>query len=341
MNLSNILFCERGRNMRKIIIPIICVILLASLFFLEFFARKDSGTKLEKVKVAEVTHSIFYTPMYVADALGYFEEEGLDVEIILTSGANNVAAAVMSKDVQIGFCGSEQTVYIYNEGAKDYLVNFAGMTKRDGSFLVSRKPIENFDLSKLSGTILGGRQGGMPAMTLNYTLHENNVKNLVVDTSVDFASLSGAFIGGQGDFVTLFEPNALKLEQEGFGYVVASIGELGGEVPYTAFNALKSYIKENPEIIEKFTKALQKGLDYTFDHSSSEIAKILVDYFPDTSLNDIEETVERYRKSDSWYRTTYITEDGYYHMQEIVDYNGFLTKKVDYSILVDNTYNHE
>lgn len=151
----------------------------------------NTSLKLTKVKVAEVTHSIFYTPLYVADALGYFEEEGLDVEIILTSGANNVAAAVMSKDVQIGFCGSEQTLYIYNEGAKDYLINFAGMTKRDGSFLVSRKPIEDFDLSKLEGTILGGRQGGMPAMTLNYTLHEQGIKSLTVDTSVDFASLSG------------------------------------------------------------------------------------------------------------------------------------------------------
>ena len=203
------------------------------------------------------------------------------------------------------------------------------------------KAIDNFDLTKLDGTILGGRQGGMPAMTLNYTLHERGVKGLKVDTSVDFASLSGAFIGGQGDFVTLFEPNALKLEQEGFGYVVASIGELGGEVPYTSFNALKSYIEENPEIIEKFTNALQKGIDYTFDHSSEDLAKLLVDYFPDTSLNDIEETIERYKKADSWYRTTYIAESGYNHMQEIVEYNGFLTKKVDYSILVDNTYNHE
>lgn len=327
--------------MKKIIIPIICIILLVSLFFLETFARREKNTTLEKVKVAEVTHSIFYTPLYVADALGYFEEEGLDVEIILTSGANNVAAAVMSKDVQIGFCGSEQTLYIYNEGAKDYLVNFAGMTKRDGSFLVSRKPIKDFDLSKLEGVVLGGRQGGMPAMTLNYTLYERGVKSLKVDTSVDFAALSGAFIGGQGDYVTLFEPNALKLEQENLGYVVASIGELGGEVPYTAFNALKSYIDENPKTIEKFTRALQRGMDYTFEHSSSDLAKILVDYFPDTTLNDIEATVERYKNADSWYKTTYITEEGYNHMQEIVEYNGFLTKKVDYSILVDNTYNHE
>ncbi len=330
--------------MKKIIIPIICIVLLAGLFFfgMNLQTKEDKDKKtLQKIKVAEVTHSIFYTPLYIADALGYFEEEGLEVEIILTSGANNVAAAVMSKDVQIGFCGSEQTLYIYNEGAKDYLINFAGMTKRDGSFLVSRKPIENFDLSQLQGVILGGRQGGMPSMTLNYTLHERGITSLKVDTSIDFAALSGAFIGGQGDYVTLFEPNALTLEKEGYGYVVASIGELGGEVPYTTFNALKSYIEENPQTIEKFTKALQKGLDYTFSHTSKELAPILVDYFPDTSRDDIEKVIERHKNSDSWYRTTYITKEGYNHMQEIVDYNGFLTKKVDYSILVDNTYNHE
>lgn len=327
--------------MRKVIIPIICIILLTSLFILGNNNKKKETEKLTKIKVAEVTHSIFYTPLYVAHALGYFEDEGLDVEIILTSGANNVAAAVMSGDVQIGFCGSEQTLYIYNEGAKDYLINFAGMTKRDGSFLVSRKPIKDFDLSKLSGVILGGRQGGMPAMTLKYTLHEKNIDNLTVDTSIDFAGLSGAFIGGNGDFVTLFEPTALKLEKEGYGYVVASIGELGGEVPYTTFNALKSYIEKNPETIEKFNRALQKGLDYTFKKDSDTLAKLLVNYFPDTSLNDIKTVVERYRDSDSWYRTTYITESGYNHMQEIVDFNGFLTKKVNYSILVDNTYNNE
>lgn len=327
--------------MRKIVVPIICIILLVFIFLFATSINKGNDTKLEKIKVAEVTHSLFYTPMYVADALGYFEDEGLDVEIILTSGANNVAAAVMSGDVQIGFCGSEQSLYVYNEGAKDYLVNFAGMTKRDGSFLVSRTPIDDFDLNDITGEILGGRNGGMPAMTLNYTLFENKIDDLIVNTNFDFAALSGAFIGGNGDFVTLFEPNALNLEKEGYGYVVASIGELGGEVPYTAFNALKSYIDENPEIIKKFTRAIQKGLDYTFNHSNEELAKLLVDYFPDASLNDIETVIGRYRNIDSWYKTTYITKEGYEHMQDIVEYNGFLDARVDYNMVVDNTYNYE
>ena len=327
--------------MKKIIVPIICMALLIFILIFAINIEDDNEKKLQKVRVAEVTHSLFYTPMYVADALGYFEDEGLDVEIILTSGANNVAAAVMSGDVQIGFCGSEQSLYVYNEGAKDYLINFAGMTKRDGSFLVSRKPVQNFNLNNVSGEILGGRNGGMPAMTLNYTLYENNIDSLTVNTNFDFAALSGAFIGGNGDFVTLFEPNALNLEKEGYGYVVASIGELGGEVPYTAFNALKSYIKENPETIKKFTRAIQKGLDYTHANSNAELAKLLVDYFPDVSLNDIEVVIERYRNIDSWYKTTYITKEGYEHMQDIVEFNGFLENRVDYNTVVDNTYNYE
>lgn len=194
--------------MKKIIILVCAVIILISVALIFNGNKKDEN--LKHVKVAEVTHSIFYTPMYVSDALGYFKDEGLDVEIILTSGADNVAAAVLSGDVQIGFCGSEQSIYIYNEGANDYLVNFAGLTKRDGSFLVSREKDENFDISHLiNKDIIGGRQGGMPAMTLAYTLHEAGIKEdeVNIDTSIAFASMSGAFIGGTGDYVTLFEPS--------------------------------------------------------------------------------------------------------------------------------------
>lgn len=326
--------------MKKIIT--IFLILMLPILMVGCGNKKEEETKLKKIKVAEVTHSIFYAPLYVSHANGYFEDNGLDVEIILTSGANNVAAALMSNDVEIGFCGSEQTIYIYNEGAKDYLVNFAGLTKRDGSFIVSREKIDNFTINDLANkTIVGGRTGGMPAMTLSYTINENNVKNVNVDTSIDFAAMSGAFISGTGDFVTLFEPNALNLEKEGYGYVVASVGQLGGEVPYTAFNAKKSYIENNPEVIEGFSKAIQSGLDYVYSHSAEEIAKTISPYFPDNSLEDITLVVERYMENDSWYKTTYISEEGFDHIKEIIDYNGLLTKDVPYEVLIDNTYNNE
>lgn len=327
--------------MKKIIILFCAIVILISIALL-FNSKKED--ELKKIKVAEVTHSIFYTPMYVSDALGYFKDEGLDVEIILTPGADSVSAAVLSGDVQIGFCGSEQSIYIYNEGAKDYLVNFAGLTKRDGSFLISREKQDNFDLSHLIGKdIIGGRKGGMPAMTLAYTLHEFGIKEdeVNIDTSIAFASMSGVFIGGTGDYVALFEPNASELVSQGYGYIVASIGELGGVVPYTAFNAKKSYIEKNSDVIKSFSKAIQKGLDYTFLHTDSEIANIIRDYFPDTSYNDLVKTIKNYRNIDSWFKTTYISKEGFNHIQEIMKYNKVLEKEAPYKLLVNNTYNHE
>ncbi|MBE6152128.1 MAG: ABC transporter substrate-binding protein [Firmicutes bacterium] len=307
------------------------------------FNKPDSN--LTKVKVAEVTHSIFYAPQYVAHALGFFEEEGLDVEIMLVPGADKVSAAVLSGDVNIGFCGSEATIYIYNQGEKDYLVTFAGLTKRDGSFLVSRKSYENFNLEDLKGQyVIGGRKGGMPEMTFEYTLKENGIdpkNDLTIDTSIAFASMAGAFIGGTGDFVTLFEPQALQIESQGLGYVVASIGELGGVVPYTAYNAKKSYIENNPEIIEGFTKAIQKGLDYVFNHTDEEIAEIITSYFPDTSKNDLVKIIKRYRDNDSWFKTTYITENDFNHIQEIMKSAGELETFAPYHDLVINKYNQE
>lgn len=327
--------------MKKIIISIICALAVISLGLLAYF-KKDTKEELTKVKVAEVAHSIFYIPQYVADAKGYFKEEGLDVEILLTAGADKVTAAVLSGDVNIGFCGSEATIYIYNQGEKDYLVNFAGLTKRDGSFIVSRKKIENFTLNDMKGKyVIGGRKGGMPEMTFEYTLKENGINpktDLTIDTSIAFASMSGAFIGGTGDFVTLFEPQALQIESQGLGYVVASLGELGGVVPYTAYNAKKSYIENNPKVIEGFTKAIQKGLDFTYANSDEEIAKTIAPYFPDTSISDLTKIVKRYRDNDSWFKTTYIEEDAFNHIQDIMESAGELNKRAPYSDLVTNKY---
>lgn len=326
--------------MKKIIISIVCILIIIVVGIVTMFRKEDSN--LTKVKVAEVTHSIFYAPQYVAHALGYFEEEGLDVEIMLVAGADKVTAAVLSGDVNIGFCGSEATIYIYNQGEEDYLITFAGLTKRDGSFLVSRKKYDNFTLEDLKGKyVIGGRKGGMPEMTFEYTLKENNIdpkNDLTIDTSIAFASMAGAFIGGTGDFVTLFEPQALQIETQGIGYVVASVGELGGIVPYTAYNAKKSYIENNPEIIEGFTKAIQKGLDYVFNHTDEEIADVITSYFPDTSKNDLIQIIKRYRENDSWFQTTYISEDNFNHIQEIMESAGELNTFAPYSNLVNTEF---
>ena len=324
--------------MKKNLFVYILVILLLGLTAI-FIFRPKNNDNLKKIKVAEVAHSVFYTPQYVAHALGYFKDEGLDVEIILTAGADAVAASVLSGDVNIGFCGSEATIYIYNNGEKDYLVNFAGLTKKDGSFIVSRKKIDNFKLTDLKGKyIIGGRKAGMPEMTLEWILKENgiNLKDVTIDTSIAFPAMSGSFIGGTGDFVSLFEPNALKIEKQGYGYVVASLGELGGEVPYTVYNARKSYIENNMDVITSFSNAIQKGLDFTHSHSAEEIAKIILDYFPDTSLDDLTKLVDRYKKIDSWYKTTHIDEDSYNHVLEIIDAAGELKGIAPYDKLIKN-----
>ncbi len=323
------------------IIPILIIILIGGYFL--FFNEKESN--LKKVKVAEVTHSVFYAPQYVAHGLGYFEDEGLDVELILVPGADKVTAAVLSGDVNIGFCGSEATIYVYQQGEENHLVNFAGLTKRDGSFLVSRKKYDNFSLKDIKGKdVIGGRKGGMPEMTFEWALRENGidpVKDVNIDTSIAFAAMGGAFIGGIGDFVTLFEPNALKIEQEGYGYVVASIGELGGVVPYTAYNAKKSYIESNPKIIEGFTKAIQKGLDYVHNNDAKTITEVIIEYFPDTSMNDLTKIVDRYQKIDSWFNTTFIEEENFEHVQTIMKSAKELKDSAPYNKLVDNTYSNK
>ena len=326
---------------KKIIIFIIggiLVFLLAALVLFDLNKEKKEERKLTEITLAEVTHSIFYAPQYVAIEQGYFKEVGIDVELILTSGADKVTAAVLSGDADIGFCGSEGTIYVYNGGEKDYLKTFAQLTQKDGSFLVSREKIEDFSLEDLEGkTVLGGRAGGMPEMTLEYALKENGIdpeKDVNVDTSVDFAAMGGAFIGGQGDFITLFEPNALELEKEAYGYVVASVGELGGVVPYTSYSARISFLEENKELITNFTKAIQKGLDYVHNHSDEEVAKAIINQFPDTSLEDIAKVVKRYRDIDAWPETTDFSEDSFNHLQDIMIDYGAITEKVPYDELM-------
>lgn len=327
--------------MKKIIFLIITIFIILVLSIIYIYTGKPKSN-LKHIKVAEVTHSIFYAPQYVAKHLGYFQEEGLDVEFILTPGADKVSASVLSNDVQIGLAGSEATIYVYNQGEKDYLINFAALTKKDGSFIVSRKKIDNFTLEDMKGkTVIGGRKGGMPVMTFEWALKQNGIdpkQDVNIDTSVEFAAMSGSFIGGNGDFVNLFEPNALQLEKEGYGYVVASLGELGGIVPYTTYHARKSYIENHQDIIQSFSNAIQKGLDYVHNHSDQEVAKIIQDEFPDTSLNDLEEIVKRYRNIDSWFRTTEIQEKDFNHIQDIIKNAGELEKQAPYNQLVTTKF---
>ena len=318
------------------------LIVIFSVGFVIFRTYHKKATTLEKIKVAEVTHSVFYAPLYVAMENGYFEDNGIEVELILTPGADKVSAAVLSKDVEIGFCGPESSIYVYNGGEKDYIQTFAGLTKRDGQFIVARDKITDFKMTDLIGKeVLVGRTGGMPALNFENAVKNSDIKkeDINMNYSVEFAALSGSFIGGEGDFVNLFEPNATKLEKEGYGYVVGSVGMLSGEVPYTAFNARKSYIKNNQDLIKRFTKALNAGLEYVAKNSPKKIANAILKQFPDSSLNDIETIVTRYKESDSWYENTYISEKDFENLEDIMINAGQIKEYVPYNKLINNFTN--
>lgn len=326
----------------KKIISFVLVFFVIGFAVLAISRINKEDNKLEKITVAEVAHSVFYAPQYIAHGLGFFEEEGLDVTIVLTSGADNVMAAVLSGDAQIGFSGTEATIYVYNGGETDYVMTFAGLTQKDGSFLVSREEYNNFNMEYLKGKkVIGGRVGGMPEMTFEWALRQNGIdpkKDLDIDTSIAFPAMEGAFIGGNGDFVTLFEPNATSVEKNGYGHVVAYIGELGGSVPYTAYNARKSYIEDNPEIIRKFTRAINRGLKYVYEHDTKEIAKIMLDYFPDTTLEDMIKIVDRYKNGEAWKKNITINPEEWKHIQEIIKASGELDEYVSYDKLIYSKY---
>ena len=292
---------------------------------------------MNSIKIAEVTHSVFYAPLYVAIEEGYFRNENIDIKLILTPGADKVSAAVLSGDVQIGFAGAESAIYVYEKNEKDYLQIFSGLTKRDGQFILGRKDKKDFSLKDLYGKeILVGRSSGMPALNfLNALKNEGIDKNKIkINYNIDFASLSGAFIGNTGDYVNLFEPTALKLEKEGYGYVLQSIGLLSGEMPYTTFYARKSYIENNKEIIKSFTKAINKGLEFVKNNDEMKIAKSIYKQFPDLSLNDLSTIVKRYKDADSFLDSSYIEEKLLVNLENLLIDNNLLKDYVPYNDLI-------
>ena len=291
--------------------------------------------------VAEVTHSVFYAPMYVAIENGYFEEEGIEIDLILTSGADKVSAAVLSDTVDVGFAGTESSIYVYAGKESDYLVTFAGLTKRDGQFILARDCSSEFELNDLYGKeILVGRAGGMPAVNfLNAMKNAGmDVSKINVNYSIDFASLSGSFIGGIGDYVNLFEPTATTVVNVSDACIVDSIGRLSGEVPYTAFYARKSYLEENEELLRGFTRAIAKGLEFVLNNDSETTAKVILPQFPDSALNDIITIIDNYKEYDSWLNNPYISEESFNNLQDILIDNNLLEDYVPYSNLIHNLY---
>ncbi len=299
----------------------------------------ESSSERTKVTLNEVAHSIFYAPMYVAIEEGYFAEEGIELELVTGFGADKTMTAVLSGEADIGFMGSESTIYAYAEGANDYVVNFAQLTQRAGNFLVAREPIADFQWEDLADSyVLGGRKGGMPQMVFEYILKQNGLdpqKDLTINQSIDFGSTAAAFSEGQGDYSVEFEPHATALEAAGKGYVVASLGEDSGYVPYTAFSAKKSFLDANPEVIQSFVNALQKGMDYVQSHAPAEIAAIIAPQFAETDLETITTIVGRYYEQDTWKKDLIFSEEAFELLQDILEDAGELEKRTPYEDLVN------
>ncbi|MBP3634191.1 MAG: ABC transporter substrate-binding protein [Oscillospiraceae bacterium] len=323
--------------MKKIAVIFLTLILAFGL--LTGCAPKEDS--LTQVKVSEVAHSVFYAPQYVAMSQGFFEEEGLSVELLNGGGADKVMTSVLTDEVQIGLAGPEACIYVHLEGREDAPKVFAQLTNCDGAFLVGRTK-ENFSWENLRGkTIIGGRKGGVPEMTLEYVMKQNGViphEDAVVDTSVQFNMMAGAFTGGNGDYVALFEPTATEVELAGQGYVLCSIGQESGEIPYTAYFASQTYLKEHPDVIQSFTNAISKGQKWVQEHTDREVAEAMLEQFPDTDVEVLEQVSARYRAIGAWNKTPVMKQEALERLMDVMEEAGELDARVDFSELVDNTF---
>jgi NitT/TauT family transport system substrate-binding protein len=300
-----------------------------------------NNDEVTKIKVGEVTHSLFYAPQYVAISEGFFEDEGLEVELTLTAGGDKTMTAILSDGIDIGLVGSETSIYVEAQGSVDPVINFAQLTQTDGTFLVSREKIDEFNWDQLKGsTFLGQRKGGMPQMVGEFVLKKHGIdphNDLNLIQNIDFANVASSFASGTGDFVQLFEPTASLFEAEGVGHIVASFGEESGHVPYTTFMAKQSYIDENKQAIEKFTRAIYKAQQWVETHSTAEVAKSIQGHFTDTSLELIETVIDRYKGQDSFAKDPILDEAEWNNLQDIMDEAGELPERIDHSRLVNTS----
>ena len=337
-------------NFLKKFVTIIGIVAIIGLSFVGCgkTSTKDTGTdELQTVRLNEVVRSVFYAPMYVAISEGFFEEEGLEIDLSTGQGADKTMQQLLSGNVDIGFSGPEQVVYIYNQGREDYPVVFGQLTQRDGSFLVGREVEDDFDWASLKGKeLIGGRPGGIPEMALEYVLKENGLDpstdvNMV--TNIDFTATSGAFKSGTGDYVALFEPTATMLENDGGGSIVASVGESAGNIAYTCFYTTKSYMDENPEVLQKFTNAIYKGQQWVKEHTSDEIAESIVSYFPGTDEKVIAQVIDNYKSIDAYSENPVVSEDGLNRLMDIIQsYDSSLIQtRPDFNTIVNNDFANE
>lgn len=327
--------------MKRIVALILCALMLAALLsFLPGCVKKESS--LRKIVLNEVTRSVFYAPLYVAVSNGYFEEEGLELEIVTGGGSDASMTALLAGEADFALMGPETGVYVVNEGKADHPVIIGQLTKRDGSFLLGRESAESFSWDMLRGrSVIGGRVGGMPYMTLMYVLDKNGLTpgvDVEVINNIQFNLMGSAFESGTGDFVTLFEPTATQFQNAGKGHIVANIGLESGEVPYTAFMTSQKTLKNDPKLVQSFIRAIAKAQKWTMQASDNEIAKAMQPFFPDSDIPTLEIVAKSYRETDSWMQTPIMTEEAFERLLDIIEFNGQLKERVDFKELVDNSF---
>ncbi len=329
----------------KKIVKISVALFLVSILMVGLAACGSQNQSLEKVRVAEVTRSIFYAPQYVAIEKGFFEEEGLDIELTTTWGGDKTMTALLSDGADVSLVGSETTIYVHAQGSDDPAINFAQLTQTDGTFLVAREKVDDFSWDQLKGsTFLGQRKGGMPQMVGEFVLKQNGIdpqNDLELIQNVDFANIPNAFASGTGDYVQLFEPTASIFEKEGKGHIIASFGEESGHVPYTTFMAKESFMSEKEDVVKSFTKAIYKAQTWVEENSAEEIAKVIQPYFEDTELDIIETVVDRYKSQGSFATDPILDEEEWNNLQNIMDESGELPERVDYETLVNTSVAEE
>lgn len=328
---------------KKVLLTLAIIVLVIVIGIVVVIKRPSSSDNaLKTINVSEVTRSVFYSPQYVAIHEGFFEKNGLKIELTTGQGADAVMTSVLSNQVDIGFAGPEASIYVYNEGKEDHTQVFAQLTKRDGSFLVAKENTEDFSWNDLKGkTVIPGRRGGVPYMTFEYVLKKNGINpktDLVLDDSIKFDLMAGAFSSGSAEYVTLFEPTASMTEMQGKGYVVASVGEASGEIPYTAYFAKKSYMSKNEDVIQGFTNAIYEGQKWVKEHTAREIAESVQEFFPGTDLETLEAAIQSYKDIDAWNDTPILTQESFERLEEVMIEAGELEKQVPYDKLINNTY---
>lgn len=328
------------RTITYIVIILIMLVIAIGVFIAQ--KQNNNTEELKTIKVNEVTRSVFYAPQYVAINNGYFKENGMEIELSTGQGADAVMTAVLANQCDIGFAGPEASIYVYNEGKEDYTQVFAQMTQKDGSLLIARNETDNFSWQDLKGkTVIPGRKGGVPYMTLEYVLRKNGIdpqKDVTLDDSIKFDLMAGAFASGNADYVTLFEPTASLTEQEGKGYIVASVGEEAGEIPYTAYFAKKSYIENNQETIQKFTNSIYQGQQWVKEHSAEEIAEVIQNFFPDTEIELLSAAIQTYKDIDAWNDTPILKQESFDRLQEVMTLAGELSQTAPYEQIVNNEF---